>query len=100
MAVIAHCHALGIVHRDIKPENFLLTSKAEDAIVKAAGVGCCCREWPPVRPDVLLRLLRWRVLAACASTLRLACHWVWRLACRSAWGTRPSCMMAYRRLSV
>jgi calcium-dependent protein kinase len=39
--VIHHCHQLGVIHRDIKPENFLLTTKGEDAELKAADFGLC-----------------------------------------------------------
>jgi calcium-dependent protein kinase len=39
--VIHHCHQLGVIHRDIKPENFLLTSKDDDAELKAADFGLC-----------------------------------------------------------
>lgn len=37
--VVAHCHSLGVIHRDLKPENFLLSSKGDDAILKATDFG-------------------------------------------------------------
>ena len=37
--VVAHCHSLGVIHRDLKPENFLLSSKADDAVLKATDFG-------------------------------------------------------------
>lgn len=37
--VVRHCHEQGIMHRDIKPENFLLSSHADDALVRAADFG-------------------------------------------------------------
>mmetsp|Transcript_8407 Transcript_8407/g.15954 ORF Transcript_8407/g.15954 Transcript_8407/m.15954 type:complete len:480 (-) Transcript_8407:471-1910(-) len=39
MKVVAQCHALGVIHRDLKPENFLLSTKNEDAILKATDFG-------------------------------------------------------------
>jgi calcium-dependent protein kinase len=39
VAVVQHCHTLGIMHRDIKPENFLLSKRGPGAIVKAADFG-------------------------------------------------------------
>lgn len=39
MQVVAQCHALGVMHRDLKPENFLLSSKADDAQLKATDFG-------------------------------------------------------------
>eukprot|EP00891_Asterochloris_glomerata_P002436 jgi/Astpho2/2436/fgenesh1_pm.00044_%23_18_t len=41
VTVAAHCHQLGVMHRDIKPENFLLTTPADDAVIKAADFGLC-----------------------------------------------------------
>uniref|UniRef100_A0A7N0R9P3 non-specific serine/threonine protein kinase n=1 Tax=Kalanchoe fedtschenkoi TaxID=63787 RepID=A0A7N0R9P3_KALFE len=37
--VVHICHFMGIMHRDLKPENFLLTSKDEDAAIKATDFG-------------------------------------------------------------
>lgn len=37
--MVAQCHALGVIHRDLKPENFLLSSKGEDAQLKATDFG-------------------------------------------------------------
>jgi calcium-dependent protein kinase len=37
--VVHRCHSLGVFHRDLKPENFLLSSKAEDAPLKATDFG-------------------------------------------------------------
>ncbi len=39
VAVVAHCHSLGVIHRDLKPENFLLASAAPDAPLKATDFG-------------------------------------------------------------
>ena len=39
VAVVKHCHDLGVMHRDLKPENFLLASKAPDAPLKLADFG-------------------------------------------------------------
>ena len=36
-----HLTCLWLLRRDIKPENFLLTSKGEDAELKAADFGLC-----------------------------------------------------------
>ncbi|KAK7283757.1 hypothetical protein RIF29_13503 [Crotalaria pallida] len=37
--VVHVCHFMGVMHRDLKPENFLLTSKEEEAAVKATDFG-------------------------------------------------------------
>ncbi|KAK8638348.1 hypothetical protein V6N13_136779 [Hibiscus sabdariffa] len=37
--VVHACHFMGVMHRDLKPENFLLSSKAEDALLKATDFG-------------------------------------------------------------
>ncbi|GBG79327.1 hypothetical protein CBR_g29477 [Chara braunii] len=37
--VVEICHSLGVMHRDLKPENFLLSSKREDADLKATDFG-------------------------------------------------------------
>ncbi|KAL3690099.1 hypothetical protein R1sor_016408 [Riccia sorocarpa] len=37
VGVIAACHSRGVMHRDLKPENFLLSSKSENAPLKATG---------------------------------------------------------------
>eukprot|EP00850_Spirogloea_muscicola_P022730 SM000309S11865 [mRNA] locus=s309:195:4180:+ [translate_table: standard] len=37
--VVETCHSLGVMHRDLKPENFLLSSKKEDAPLKATDFG-------------------------------------------------------------
>jgi calcium-dependent protein kinase len=39
VSVVHRCHSLGVFHRDLKPENFLLSSKAEDAPLKATDFG-------------------------------------------------------------
>ena len=39
LQAINHCHEKGIIHRDLKPENLLLSSNAEDAVVKLADFG-------------------------------------------------------------
>ncbi|CAK0786958.1 Calcium-dependent protein kinase 2 [Coccomyxa viridis] len=39
VSVVAHCHLLGVVHRDLKPENFLLSTKDDDAPLKATDFG-------------------------------------------------------------
>lgn len=39
MKVVAQCHALGVIHRDLKPENFLLSTKNDDALLKATDFG-------------------------------------------------------------
>ncbi|XP_010479180.1 PREDICTED: calcium/calmodulin-dependent protein kinase type II subunit delta-like isoform X5 [Camelina sativa] len=33
------CHFMGVVHRDLKPENLLLSSKEENAMLKATDFG-------------------------------------------------------------
>ncbi|GKV02359.1 hypothetical protein SLEP1_g14807 [Rubroshorea leprosula] len=33
------CHLMGVMHRDLKPENFLLSSKDENAVLKATASG-------------------------------------------------------------
>ncbi|XP_010455773.1 PREDICTED: calcium-dependent protein kinase 21-like [Camelina sativa] len=37
--VVQICHFMGVVHRDLKPENFLLSSKEENAMLKATDFG-------------------------------------------------------------
>ena len=37
--VVEACHSLGVMHRDLKPENFLLSSKKENAVLKATDFG-------------------------------------------------------------
>ncbi|OVA10537.1 Protein kinase domain [Macleaya cordata] len=37
--VVHICHFMGVMHRDLKPENFLLSSKNEDALLKATDFG-------------------------------------------------------------
>ncbi|XAR65640.1 Calcium/calmodulin-dependent protein kinase [Bertholletia excelsa] len=37
--VVHVCHFMGVMHRDLKPENFLLSSKDEDAMLKATDFG-------------------------------------------------------------
>ncbi|CAL0309759.1 unnamed protein product [Lupinus luteus] len=37
--VVHICHFMGVMHRDLKPENFLLSSKDENAILKATDFG-------------------------------------------------------------
>lgn len=37
--VVHHCHFMGVMHRDLKPENFLLSSKDENAMLKATDFG-------------------------------------------------------------
>ncbi|ERM96268.1 hypothetical protein AMTRI_Chr09g15000 [Amborella trichopoda] len=37
--VVYVCHFMGVMHRDLKPENFLLTSKDENAALKATDFG-------------------------------------------------------------
>ncbi|XP_049396420.1 calcium-dependent protein kinase 21-like [Solanum stenotomum] len=37
--VVNICHFMGVMHRDLKPENFLLTSKDENAMLKATDFG-------------------------------------------------------------
>ncbi|GAB4846161.1 Calcium-dependent protein kinase 33 [Ancistrocladus abbreviatus] len=37
--VVHVCHFMGVMHRDLKPENFLLSSKAENALLKATDFG-------------------------------------------------------------
>lgn len=39
LQAVAHLHEKGICHRDLKPENLLLSSRAEDAVVKVADFG-------------------------------------------------------------
>lgn len=39
VSVVHHCHTMNVIHRDLKPENFLLSSKADDAILKATDFG-------------------------------------------------------------
>ncbi|KAH9606305.1 hypothetical protein KSS87_000220 [Heliosperma pusillum] len=37
--VVHVCHFMGVMHRDLKPENFLLSSKDENATLKATDFG-------------------------------------------------------------
>lgn len=37
--VVHACHFMGVMHRDLKPENFLLSSKSENAVLKATDFG-------------------------------------------------------------
>ncbi|KAI3800284.1 hypothetical protein L1987_28371 [Smallanthus sonchifolius] len=37
--VVHVCHFMGVMHRDLKPENFLLSSKDENAMLKATDFG-------------------------------------------------------------
>ncbi|KAK4752484.1 hypothetical protein SAY87_021282 [Trapa incisa] len=37
--VVHACHFMGVMHRDLKPENFLLSSKDENAALKATDFG-------------------------------------------------------------
>ncbi|KAL2906019.1 Calcium-dependent protein kinase 33 [Bienertia sinuspersici] len=37
--VVHVCHFMGVMHRDLKPENFLLSSKDENANLKATNFG-------------------------------------------------------------
>ncbi|PPD85442.1 hypothetical protein GOBAR_DD17599 [Gossypium barbadense] len=37
--VVQNFHFMGVMHRDLKPENFLLSSKDEDAMLKATDFG-------------------------------------------------------------
>ncbi|XP_021906163.1 calcium-dependent protein kinase 33 [Carica papaya] len=37
--VVHICHFMGVMHRDLKPENFLLSSKEENALLKATDFG-------------------------------------------------------------
>nr|GLL28763.1 calcium-dependent protein kinase-like [Ipomoea trifida] len=37
--VVHICHFMGVMHRDLKPENFLLSSKDENAMLKATDFG-------------------------------------------------------------
>ncbi|CAL0310855.1 unnamed protein product [Lupinus luteus] len=37
--VVHICHFMGVMHRDLKPENFLLSSKNENALIKATDFG-------------------------------------------------------------
>ncbi|KAK4576127.1 hypothetical protein RGQ29_026898 [Quercus rubra] len=37
--VVNICHFMGVMHRDLKPENFLLSSKDENALLKATDFG-------------------------------------------------------------
>eukprot|EP00270_Netrium_digitus_P007111 TRINITY_DN2064_c1_g1_i2.p1 TRINITY_DN2064_c1_g1~~TRINITY_DN2064_c1_g1_i2.p1 ORF type:complete len:534 (-),score=134.10 TRINITY_DN2064_c1_g1_i2:90-1691(-) len=37
--VVNYCHSHGVIHRDLKPENFLLSSKKQDAALKATDFG-------------------------------------------------------------
>ncbi|KAJ4725093.1 putative Calcium-dependent protein kinase [Melia azedarach] len=39
MNFVHSCHSMGVIHRDIKPENFLLSSKEQIALLKAADSG-------------------------------------------------------------
>ncbi|KAL3683798.1 hypothetical protein R1sor_001820 [Riccia sorocarpa] len=39
VGVVQACHSLGVMHRDLKPENFLLSSRHEDAPLKATDFG-------------------------------------------------------------
>lgn len=46
--VVDHCHSMNVIHRDLKPENFLLSTKAEDALLKV-------QRPPPRLPPVRAR---------------------------------------------
>ncbi|XP_008788593.1 calcium-dependent protein kinase 2-like [Phoenix dactylifera] len=37
--IVHTCHSMGVIHRDLKPENFLLSSKNENAPLKATDFG-------------------------------------------------------------
>lgn len=37
--IVHTCHSMGVIHRDLKPENFLLSSKDENAPLKATDFG-------------------------------------------------------------
>uniref|UniRef100_A0A2P2JLU1 non-specific serine/threonine protein kinase n=1 Tax=Rhizophora mucronata TaxID=61149 RepID=A0A2P2JLU1_RHIMU len=37
--VVHICHFMGVMHRDLKPENFLLSSKDQNALLKATDFG-------------------------------------------------------------
>ncbi|KAL2322655.1 hypothetical protein Fmac_027034 [Flemingia macrophylla] len=37
--VVHICHFMGVMHRDLKPENFLLSSRDENALLKATDFG-------------------------------------------------------------
>ncbi|EEF29820.1 calcium-dependent protein kinase 33 [Ricinus communis] len=37
--VVHACHFMGVMHRDLKPENFLLSSKDQNALLKATDFG-------------------------------------------------------------
>ncbi|XP_021683164.1 calcium-dependent protein kinase 33 isoform X1 [Hevea brasiliensis] len=37
--VVHACHFMGVMHRDLKPENFLLSSKGNNALLKATDFG-------------------------------------------------------------
>ncbi|GAB4859594.1 Calcium-dependent protein kinase 33 [Ancistrocladus abbreviatus] len=37
--VVHVCHFMGVMHRDLKPENFLLSSKKQNALLKATDFG-------------------------------------------------------------
>ncbi|WCJ20224.1 Calcium-dependent protein kinase [Euphorbia peplus] len=37
--VVHACHFMGVIHRDLKPENFLLSTREEDAMLKATDFG-------------------------------------------------------------
>ncbi|KOM46654.1 hypothetical protein LR48_Vigan07g035800 [Vigna angularis] len=37
--IVHTCHSMGVIHRDLKPENFLLSSKEENAPLKATDFG-------------------------------------------------------------
>ncbi|KAJ7950013.1 putative Calcium-dependent protein kinase [Quillaja saponaria] len=37
--VVRICHFMGVMHRDLKPENFLLSTKDENALLKATNFG-------------------------------------------------------------
>lgn len=39
VSVVHICHFMGVMHRDLKPENFLLSSKDENALLKATDFG-------------------------------------------------------------
>uniref|UniRef100_A0A7S2QUA3 non-specific serine/threonine protein kinase n=1 Tax=Chlamydomonas chlamydogama TaxID=225041 RepID=A0A7S2QUA3_9CHLO len=39
VAVVVHCHNMGVLHRDLKPENFLLADDSDEAELKATDFG-------------------------------------------------------------
>ncbi|XP_053304774.1 ribosomal protein S6 kinase alpha-5-like [Spea bombifrons] len=50
VSAVTHMHEAGVVHRDLKPENLLLSSSADDAVLKVIDFGFARLCPPGIRP--------------------------------------------------